>query len=156
MLHPSFVIDAWSGFPFGYSDVKIWNRSNDKITQYDRKYKQLPIQEKESYRWIEASIKTKQALAEAERIIIIQDREGDIYEQFTTIPDKRTDLLIRARNNRVLEGRGKLFDKVSASEVAGTYSINIAGDKRKNQVKRTAEIRSQILLDNHKTTSPCI
>ena len=156
MIHPSFVIDAWSGFPFGYSDVKIWNRSNDKITQYDRKYKQLPIQEKESYRCIEASIKTKQALAEAERIIIIQDREGDIYEQFATIPDKRTDLLIRARNNRVLEGGGKLFDKVSASEVAGTYSINIAGDKRKNQAKRTAEIRSQILLDNHKTTSPCI
>ena len=140
LMHPSFVVDAWSGFPFGYSDVKIWNRSNDKTTKHDRKYLKLPIQEKESYRWIEASLNTKKTLSEAERIIIVQDREGDIYEQFATVPDKRTDLLIRAKSNRVLEGGEKLFDKVGASEVTGTYSINIAGDKRKNQTKRTADL----------------
>ncbi|NQY08539.1 MAG: hypothetical protein HRT71_03385, partial [Flavobacteriales bacterium] len=59
---------------------------------------------------------------------------------FATVPDKRTDLLIRAKSNRVLEGGEKLFDKVGASEVTGTYSINIAGDKRKNQTKRTADL----------------
>ena len=140
LMHPSFVIDAWSGFPFGYSDVKIWNRSNDKSTKHDRKYLKLPIQEKESYRWIEASFNTQKTLSEAERIIIVQDREGDIYEQFATVPDKKTDLLVRAKSNRVLEGGEKLFDKVSASEVAGTYSINLEGDKRKNQEKRSADL----------------
>ncbi|NQY11549.1 MAG: hypothetical protein HRT71_18785 [Flavobacteriales bacterium] len=59
LVHPSLVVDAWSGFPFGYSDVKIWNRSNDKTTKHDRKYLKLPIQEKESYRWIEVSLNTK-------------------------------------------------------------------------------------------------
>jgi hypothetical protein len=49
----------------------------------------LPIEEKESYKWIESSIRTKEVLEQAKEIIIIQDREGDIYEQFCLIPDGR-------------------------------------------------------------------
>jgi hypothetical protein len=59
----------------------------------------LPIEEKESYKWIESSIRTKEVLEQAKEIIIIQDREGDIDVQFCLIPDSKTHLLIRARSN---------------------------------------------------------
>lgn len=139
-IHPSFVVDAYSGFPIGFADIKVWNRPIDLITKYEREYQKLPIQEKESYKWIESSIKSKEALREAKMVIIIQDREGDIYEQFATVPDEKTHLLIRSKADRVLSEGVKLFNTLSKCEAAGTYSMDIAGDKRKKQVKRTAII----------------
>ncbi|MFC3563732.1 hypothetical protein [Pedobacter jamesrossensis] len=69
----------------------------------ERDYQSLPIEEKESYKWIEVSRNTKSALKDVVKgMVIIQDREGDIYEQFALIPDSDADLLIRARSNRTL------------------------------------------------------
>src|ERR1019366_3099000 len=50
-LHPSLVIDAFNGFPLGFSDIHMWNRSLEDQTKDDRKYKSQPIEEKESYKW---------------------------------------------------------------------------------------------------------
>ena len=139
MLHPSLVVDAMDCFPYGYCDVHIYNRSMERISDKHR-YKQLRIEEKESYKWIASSNAAKSALREAGWKIIIQDREGDIYEQFATIADECTDLIIRAKSDRNLFEGGKLFSKMAACEVAGTYSIVIDGDKRKKRSKRTAQL----------------
>jgi len=139
MLHPSLVADAMNCFPYGYCDVHIYNRSLERETDKHR-YKQLNIEEKESYKWIASSQAAQSALTEAELKIIIQDREGDIYEQFATIPDEQTDLLIRAKSDRNLPEGKKLFSKIAACDVAGTYNIIIEGDKRKKRQKRTAHL----------------
>lgn len=138
LIHPSLVVDASSCFPYGFADVQIWNRPQEKLTKYERKYDSLPIEQKESYKWIAACLRTKEVLQEAATVIIVQDREGDIYEQFATIPDEKTHLLIRASTNRTLLGGKKLFDELGSRKSAGTYSINIEGDKRKKQLKRKA------------------
>lgn len=140
LIHPSFVVDASNGFPIGFSDIKVWNRPHEKTPKKGRKFTNLPIEQKESYKWIESSLRSKEALSDAKMVIIVQDREGDIYEQFAIVPDKKTHLLIRSRIDRRLDEGIKLFDKLAASDVAGTYSITIAGDKRKKQVKRTATL----------------
>ena len=139
MLHPSLVVDAKNCFPYGYCNVHIYNRDLERQTDKHR-YKQLGIEEKESYKWIASSQEAQSVLDEASLKVIIQDREGDIYEQFATIPDECTDLLIRAKSDRNLPEGGKLFSKVAACEVAGTYSIVIDGDKRKKRQKRTAQL----------------
>src|ERR1700722_4456516 len=54
-IHSSVVIDALNGFPLGFSDIRIWNRSMEKQDKNDRDYKKLPISDKESYKWIETS-----------------------------------------------------------------------------------------------------
>lgn len=56
--------------------------------KYERGYKKLPIEEKESYKWIESSLNTKKVFENAQAVIIVQDREGDIFKQFATIPDE--------------------------------------------------------------------
>lgn len=140
LLHPSLVVDAQTCIPYGFSDIKIWNRPEVRINKHVRNYSKLPIQEKESYKWIESSQKSKEALMEAESIIIVQDREGDIYEQFSCIPDERTDLLVRASTNRTLADKTKLFDVFDGLPAQGGYQIKIEGDKRKKRTARTADI----------------
>lgn len=143
MLHPSLVVDAFTLFPYGYSHVHVFNRSLERAPRVSRNmhlYKQLGIAEKESNKWLHSSQTTQSVLKDAAMVIIVQDREGDIYEQFATIPDDRTQLLIRAKSDRTLPEGGKLFSKLSSCNVAGRYSLVIEGDKRKGQQKRRAEM----------------
>jgi hypothetical protein len=139
LLHPSLVLDAAEGIPYGYADIKVWNRPLEFISKHERKYNSLPIEEKESYKWIEVSKNTKSALrGVAAGMVIVQDREGDIYEQFAVIPDEQTDLLIRARTNRTLMDKTKLFSCLLASEAKGTYELIV--DAKQNRKRRTAQI----------------
>jgi hypothetical protein len=156
-IHPSFVIDSKTLIPYGFSDVKIWNRTHEQPKK-DRTHKNklIPIEEKESYKWIESSLNTKKVLEQAEEIIIIQDREGDIYEQFCLIPDSKTHLLIRAKSNRILENKEKLFEHLSNQPLQGNYTVELEGDKRRNIKKRTATIEvrfSKITISGNQYTS---
>lgn len=139
-LHPSMVIDACSGLPLGFADIYMWNRPMGKETKYDRKYQELPIEEKESYRWVETSKRTKECLKEADKVIIIQDREGDIFEQIEQVPDKRTYLLVRSRGDRRLSNGGKLWNTLKKAPLAGTYSFFIDSDSHSKEPSRNAEI----------------
>jgi hypothetical protein len=140
-IHPSFVIDAESFMPYGFSDVKVWNRAHEATAKDKSHVKNMaPITEKESYKWIESSIKSKEALGQAREVIIIQDREGDIYEQFCIVPDERTHLLIRAKANRQLTTQTRLFEHLAQLPKQGDYEIMLEGDKRKGIKKRTATI----------------
>jgi len=155
MLHPSLVVDARNCFPYGYCHVHIYNRDFKRAADKHH-YKKLSIEEKESYKWIGSCKEAKSALEDAARKVIIEDREGDIYEQFAIIPDEYTDLIIRAKSDRSLAEGGKLFSKVGACEVAGTYDIVIDGDKRKDRQKRTAhlEVRfTEVELKNASRTA---
>lgn len=140
-VHPSLVIDAETFLPYGFSDVKVWNRGHQVVAK-DKSHKKnlIPIEEKASYKWLEASLKSKQALAKARQVIVIQDREGDIYEQFCLVPDARTHLLIRAKTNRILTDKTKLFEHLSRQPLQGSYAIELEGDKRKGLIKRTATL----------------
>jgi hypothetical protein len=140
-IHPCFVVDAESFMPYGFSTVKIWNRSHEQAKKdHSHQKKKLPIEERESYKWIASSLQSKKVLQAAREIIIIQDREGDIYEQFVTVADQGTHLLIRAKSNRTLPTKQKLFDYLGAQPLQGTYQVQVQGDKRRGTTKRTATI----------------
>jgi hypothetical protein len=139
-IHPTLVIDAERNHVKGFSHVKIWHRPLDKQDKHERNYKDLPIEEKESYKWIESSQRSKSLLSEAELITIIEDREGDIYEQFATIPDERVNLLIRSTRDRSINEEGGLYKYLSSQEIKGNYKLKISGDLRSNREKREAEI----------------
>ncbi len=110
-LHPMLVVDAHDGFPFGFSDIYLWNRDWEKQDKHEREYKKLPIEEKESYRWIASAQRTQERLDQAASLTIIYDREADIYEEFVALPDERTHLLVRSTQNRCLaDQEEKLFE----------------------------------------------
>lgn len=139
-LHPGLVLDALTMNPLGFSHIKLFHREEDMLDRFQRNYKKQPIEEKESYKWIEVAQKSKEILKEAVSVTFIEDREGDIYEQFATIPDDRTHLLIRSKTTRNTNQEEDLYKQLAKEPIVGTYTIEIPTDKRKNQYKRQATI----------------
>ena len=140
LAHCSLVIDADEGTMLGFSDVHLWHRKDDKSNHTTRAYKKQFIEDKESFRWIQSGYNSKKILESARSITIIEDREGDIYEQFCLLPDDKTHLLIRSRDNRKLANGSRLYDILALEPLAGTYSFRVESDKRKRKEGRIATI----------------
>lgn len=138
-VHPGLVMDANTFSPLGFSHIKIFHRPEDKPDKYERDYKKQAIEEKESYKWIEVASKSKEILESANSVTFIEDREGDIFEQFARIPDEKFHLLIRSRANRKTKS-GNLYSDIQSQPIAGNYQVEIPTDNRKKQFKRTAHI----------------
>jgi len=139
-LHPGLVLDVEGLNPLGFSHIKLFHRPEKKLDRMQRRYKQQPIAEKESYKWIEVAQKSKEILKDAESVTFIEDREGDIYEQFALVPNKKFHLLVRSRTTRNLSNGNSLYKEVDTQPIAGTYTVDLPTDSRKNQYKRQAEI----------------
>lgn len=137
-IHPGLVLDAENFSPLGFSHIKVFHRPEDLPDRLERNYKKQPIEEKESFKWIEVAKQSKEVLKEAASVTFIEDREGDIFEQFALIPDNKTHLLVRSRTTRKLDKGNDLYQEVCSANVAGTYTIEVPTDKRKSQYKRTA------------------
>jgi hypothetical protein len=152
-MHTTLVLDAKSRNSLGYSHLKLWHRPEDKLDKYQRKYDQLPIEEKESYKWIESSLATKKALPKASMITMIEDREGDIYQQFCLVPDNRTHLLVRACRDRIINENQSLYQVLHSLPCKGSYKLKVEGDLRKKRSLREAEIEirfSEITINKPK------
>jgi hypothetical protein len=136
--HPMLIIDPSNQMPIGISSIDIWNRTWKKLNKHQRDYHNQYIEEKESYRWIRSAEETKKLMTKA-CLTIIGDRESDIYDEFVTVPDHRTHLLIRSKTNRKLweEDQG-LFEKLASSEQRSTYELDIRS--KRNRVKRKAKM----------------
>jgi hypothetical protein len=139
-IHPGLVMDSENLNPLGFSWIKVFHRDEEMPDRKERNYKKQPIDEKESYKWIEVAEKSKEVLTEAATVTFIEDREGDIFEQFALIPDQRSHLIIRSRTTRKLANGNSLYAEVEAAPASGLYTIEVPTDKRKKQYKRYAII----------------
>lgn len=137
--HPGLVINPENDTIYGFSSALIYNRKWDKKNRHERDYKNLPIEEKESYRWIETAEISKRIIGEETRMTIIGDRESDIYEEFLQVPDVRTDVLVRAKANRRLVGEDeKLFEYISEQSIRMSFPLDVSGKNKR--AKRTAKM----------------
>ncbi len=133
--HCSLVIDAQQGSVLGLSDVQLWIRAAGQ----EKPTAPLPIEKKETYRWIKACQASQPCLQQAREVTFVQDREGDIYDSFVRVPDERTHLLIRSRVNRLIETmqgeKHKLYDYADQQPACGGYSFLLPGlpGKRKQR-----------------------
>lgn len=130
-VHAALAIDASNGLPFGLSSVDIWSRRFGHADKAEREYKKLPIEEKESYKWIKAAEQSKHRLADAERITLIGDRENDIYEYLCKTIDKQTDILIRSSKDRKVDNGLRLSQHLSKLGWYGLASLEIKHNKKR-------------------------
>lgn len=87
------------GIPLGIVHQKIWARSNKKKT---RKSTGLPIEGKESYKWIESLEQTMAVMPLETEAITVCDREGDIFEFLHFAQCTGAKFLVRNNANRKL------------------------------------------------------
>jgi len=143
-LHPNLVVDTQEMFPIGFSSIILWNRAWDKQDKNKRNYKNQPIEEKESYRWLSSAATSKEVLKQAKQITVVGDRESDIYEELVHVPDEKTDLLIRSSINRKLYGTDKkLFETLKESPLQAVYNIEVKGNRKRKD--RIAEMQLRFI-----------
>jgi hypothetical protein len=120
--HTTVVVDPEDEAVVGVIGAKIWTRSHAKIAKTRQK---RDLEDKESKRWVEAAQTAAEALADADSIIMVGDRENDIYQAFTRRPE-RVDVITRARGDRKLADRSSLFATVDAFAPACQIEVTVA------------------------------
>ena len=116
----------------GLIKQKSWGRKpEDYGKRMERKL--LPIEQRESFKWVEHMRKAQEFLSENQHGIYICDREADMVDLFMENRHSNLDLLIRSNYNRRLTGsRLKLQDMLNNLPVMGSVDvpINRAGTRK--------------------------
>lgn len=135
-LHPTLLVDADTYGGLGFSSLYMWSRK----TKGCKNYEKLPIEEKESYRWLDSAIKSKKVLKNASMITFLSDRESDIYEYLYRIPDKNTHIILRSRGDRILHNGSYITAYVDSQKESGQLAFTLPREIRSNRNKRDVKL----------------
>jgi hypothetical protein len=130
------------GVTLGIVDIQSWIRPPD---EYGKRVhcKQLPIEQKESMKWLNsfnAAQQLQQAVPQT-RLISISDCESDVFALVEVAPRDGTgpELLIRATHNRCVDHAQKyLWDFMRSQQISGSYVIKVP--RKDKQPARQAEL----------------
>ena len=135
LVHAMVAVDAADGACLGLVDGDVWTRPG----LIDTPRRQRPLAERESARWLKTAAQAKSVLQAAAMVTVVDDREGDIYAKWASLPQTNFHLLSRAAQDRSLAGGGTLFAAAATFAVAGRRRIELPG-REPGQAKRTAEV----------------
>jgi len=134
---------AWrpDGVPLGVLHAQSWGRSTAPSTD-KRTRNAKSIDEKESARWLQALAVGRAAAHRLPRtqIVVMADREGDIYEMHdgVQVGPPNLHVVIRAQHNRKLECHQKLWTFMAAQPVGERRELNVP--RRGSQPTRMATV----------------
>ena len=132
LMHSSLLVTP-DGLPLGLAAVKFWTRKKFKGTNALKKRinpTRVPIEEKESVRWIENLKQATTLLNEPQRCVHIGDREGDIYELFCAAQESKTHFLVRTCVDRLAgDGRHTVSDEMNAVDLKALHRITVRDNK---------------------------
>jgi hypothetical protein len=148
--HPMLALDM-AGVPLGIVGEKSWTReeiSTDSKAEKNKQRKQTPIEEKESYRWIEGIRIAERAAAACEETtcVCVGDSESDIYDVFAAASQSKQanlQLLVRAGQNRNTTGEEDWADQVRKTAKIGEQTLTIRARKAKIGKGKSARSRSR-------------
>jgi len=141
-IHSAMAISE-NGEVYGLVAQKLWVRPPDDFGQSDGKRARVPIEEKESYKWIETLEKVGTTFPEDTMVVHICDREGDIYELFCKALKEGVHYLCRRSYNRNIEdedGLQKLDDLVKSLPKGFNITVRVPRDSHTGRIARDAEI----------------
>lgn len=157
MVHDTMAFTP-AGVALGLIGLQTWTRPQEEFGK-KRTCDKRPIDEKESYKWLESFEATKAVQAEVPGTILVNigDRESDIYELFelATSDDKNPKLLIRAHHNRWVDHPEKyLWDFMASQKIRGTYTIKVPCKKNRSEREAVLAIRfAEVTLKRPKNAS---
>jgi hypothetical protein len=155
VMHTCLAVTA-QGLPLGLLDQKIFARK--LRPEHKRRglggtpiHDVLPVEEKESFRWIKALDATPTTSA-GTQVVTVCDRECDFYDFFKAADKNGSSVLVRAAQNRTIN-RGsryaemnieKLWDHIASQSDVGSYAVDVAAVKQtkhnKGRTARTAQM----------------
>src|SRR6202162_1210303 len=143
LMHSSLAVTP-EGLPLGLSAIKFWTREEFKGTNALKKHinpTRVPIEEKESIRWLQNLNESTALLGAPERCIHIGDRESDIYELFCAAREIDTHFVLRTCVDRLAgDGDHTIEDEMGEINCKGLHRIE-GGAKKGNTRDAVLELK---------------
>jgi hypothetical protein len=150
------------GFPLGLLTHDLWAR--EEIRENRKVKDTLPLEEKESYKWVKALEDVHALKSEDIEIINIADREADFYEYLEIVERLNEKIIIRARFDRTVKeeqnevdddsekDKKSMWDFMQEQPVRFKESVEVSrnhihvGGKNKRELKecRVAEVEVKV------------
>jgi Transposase DNA-binding/Transposase DDE domain len=140
LMHSSLAVTT-AGLPLGLAAIKLWTRKKFKGTnalmgrgigggKHSVNTTYIPIEEKESIRWLENVRQSTARLGEADRCIHIGDRESDIYELFCDCESLGTRFVFRTCvDRRSGEGTPTVLEVMGHRRVKAVHRVEVTDSK---------------------------
>ena len=142
-MHSSLAVTP-AGLPLGLAAIKFWTRKEFKGCNALKRTinpTRVPIEEKESLRWLQNLQQATKRLGDAKRCVHIGDRESDIYELFCAAHDAGTHFLVRTCVNRLAEeGITTVESEMEEVPAKGLHRIEVR-DKKGNVSEAVLELK---------------
>ena len=143
LLHSSLIVTL-EGLPLGIAAVKFWTRKKFKGCNALKKRvnpTRVPIEQKESARWIDNLRESTALLGDAGRCVHVGDRESDIYELFCAAQECGTHFLVRTCVDRLAgDGKHTVRNEMDGAEIRGLHDVEVRDANGKPPIA-TLEIR---------------
>lgn len=140
LMHSSLAVTT-QGLPLGLAAIKLWTRKKFKGTnalkgkgveggKHSVNFTRIPIEQKESIRWLENVRQSTRNLGDATRCVHIGDRESDIYELFCECQSLGTHFVFRTCVDRRAEGgEVTVNDVMQKRRVKAVHRVEVMDDK---------------------------
>ena len=152
-LHPTLAVTP-ERLTLGIVEANFWHRNPevaDKSAASKTARENAPIEEKESYRWLQSYRKACEIakLVPSTQLIHLADREGDMMEIFEEAVKQRTqgvhaNFIIRSQYNRNIESETgcKLWDILKQQASLGEIEFFIPATKKRKERKVIQSLKS--------------
>jgi Transposase DNA-binding/Transposase DDE domain len=132
LMHSSLVISS-EGLPLGLAAIKFWTRKEFKGARALKNKinsTRVPIEEKESFRWVENLRQVDSLLEDPARCVHIGDRESDIFELFYAAHQAETHFVFRIFLDRLAgDGQHTISKEMSQTKIQHRHVIQIRNAK---------------------------
>jgi hypothetical protein len=143
LMHSSLAVTT-DGLPLGLTAIKFWSRKRFKGANALKKRvnpTRVPIEEKESIRWLENLRQSTNLLGDPARCVHIGDRESDIYELFCEAQDAGTHFLLRTCVDRLAgDGEHTIATEIAEVDCKGLHRVEVC-DRRGNMSEAVLELK---------------
>jgi hypothetical protein len=160
MVHSALVATRDGGV-IGLAWQQVWAREG-KHTESKSHRRALPIEEKESFKWLLAVRETHRTLDEISdsqppRQIHVCDREADIHEFFEETQTHGDGAVVRSSQNRCATDEngemGRAWEHLAQMPVQGVIEVELP--KRLNRSARTAKLELRSVTVKLQPASSC-
>lgn len=148
LMHSSLAVTT-EGLPLGLTAIKFWSRKKFKGSDaLKRKINptRVPIEKKESIRWLDNLTQSTSLLGDAARCVHIGDRESDIYELFCTAQNVGTQFLLRTCVDRLAgDGEHTIATEMAEVDCKGLHRVEVR-DRHGRISEAVLELRFRRIL----------
>ena len=140
-VHSALVTNL-AGVPLGLLDQQVWTR-DPKTVGKSKQRKQLPITEKESFKWLRGLRASLEEQPDEVCLITVADREADIFDFFQDAAEHGTQVLVRGSWNRRLDTPQPdyVWDAVGRTPVQGRYTVAVGRGRERPPREATVTVR---------------